>query len=101
MLYLSALVEIRLQGMEVTSGISWRLLQSNCKSMDNLQPTVNRVSTVKCLLSVGQTYALQCDNTGDSWWKSNYLIIENSVYCEYAKGMKLVDIRITGKDIFC
>ena len=91
------MVEIKLQGMEETTGISWRLLHSNCKSMDNLKPTMNRVYKKECLLSVDQNYTLQCDSTEDSWWKSNYVVIENSIYCEYVKGKKLINITVTGK----
>ena len=96
-IFFVAMVEIKLQGMEETTGISWRLLHSNCKSMDNLKPTMNRVYKKECLLSVDQNYTLQCDSTEDSWWKSNYVVIENSIYCEYVKGKKLINITVTGK----
>ena len=87
--------EIELQGIEETNGISWRLLDTNCKSMPNLQPTANRVYKEKCDLLIGQDYTLQCDSTG-AGWKTNYLIFENSVYCQYARSTILFNITITG-----
>ena len=96
----AASVEIEFQRLEETSGISWSLLQTNCRSSNNLQPTINRVYKTDCVLSVGQTYTLQCEGREDSWWKSNYIVIENSVYCEYAKGNVLIDITVTGKVSF-
>ena len=86
-------IEIKLQGME-HADISWNVLGTGC--MDNLQPTANKLEKKTCLLSIGQTYKLQCTSAGGSWWKSNYLVIENSVYCEYAKGSELINITITG-----
>ena len=87
-------IEIKLQGME-HADISWNVLGTGC--MDNLQPTANKLEKKTCLLSIGQTYKLQCTSAGGSWWKSNYLVIENSVYCEYAKGHELINITVTGK----
>ena len=87
-------IEINVQGMEHAE-ISWKVLGTEC--MDNLQPTANKLEKKTCLLSIGQTYKLQCTSAGGSWWKSNYLVIENSVYCEYAKGSELINITITGK----
>ena len=87
-------IEVKLQGME-HADISWNVLGTGC--MDNLQPTANKLEKKTCLLSIGQTYKLQCKSAGGSWWKSNYLVIENSVYCEYAKGSELINITITGK----
>ena len=72
-------------------------MQSNCKSTGYIVPTANSVYKTECLLTVGQTYKLKCEGKENSWWLSNYLIIENSVYCEYAKGTTLIDITITGK----
>ena len=86
-------IEINVQGMEHAE-ISWKVLGTEC--MDNLQPTANKLEKKTCLLSIGQTYKLQCTSAGGSWWKSNYLVIENSVYCEYAKGSELINITITG-----
>ena len=87
--------EIELQGMEDTNGIAWRFLDTNCKSMPNLQPTANRLYKEKCDLYVGQTYTLQCDSFGEAW-KTNYLIIENSEYCKHAENMTFFNITITG-----
>ena len=91
------LVEIKLRGMEDASGISWSILDTDCKSAPNLQPTVNRVYKKDCTLSKGQTYTLQCESTNHGWWMSNYINIENSAYCEYAKEKRLINITITGK----
>ena len=95
-----ALVEFKLQGMEDTDGISWSLIDTNCKSISNLQPTANRVYKKLCMLSIGHNYTLQCESTNNRWWKSNYVIVENSVYCEYAKGTEMINITITGKVYF-
>ena len=88
------MVEVKLQGME-NSDISWSLLGTTC--MDDLQPTINKVEKKTCLLAIGQTYTLRCKSAEDSWWKSNYLVVENSVYCQYAKGTELINITIKGK----
>ena len=97
LLFFAASVEIQFQGVEDNAVISWSLLQSNCKSTGYIASTANSVYKTECLLTVGQTYTLKCEGRGDSWWFANYLIIENSVYCEYAKGTKLINITITGK----
>ena len=97
LLFFAASVEIQFQGVEENTFISWSLLQSNCKSSGYIVPTVNSVYKTQCLLTVGQTYTLKCEGREDRSWFGNYLIIENSVYCEYAKGTKLIDITITGK----
>ena len=88
------MVEFKLQGME-NSDISWSILGTTC--MDDLQPTANKVEKKTCLLTIGQTYKLHCKSAEDSWWKSNYLVVENSVYCQYAKGTELINITIKGK----
>ena len=97
LLFFAASVEIQFQGVEDNTVISWSLLQSNCKATGYIAPTVNTLYKTECLLTVGQTYTLKCEGREDSSWFANYLIIENSVYCEYAKGTKLIDITITGK----
>ena len=97
LLFFAASVEIQFQGVEDNAVISWSLLQSNCKSTGYIASTANSVYKTECLLIVGQTYTLKCEGKEDSSWLSSYLIIENSVYCEYAKGTKLIDITITGK----
>ena len=86
--------------MEDTDGIAWSLIDTNCKSISNLQPTANRVYKKLCTLSIGHNYTLQCESTNNRWWKSNYVIVENSVYCEYAKGTEMINITITGKVYF-
>ena len=65
--------------------------------MDDLHTTANKVERKTCLLTIGQTYKLHCKSAEDGWWKSNYLVVENSVYCEYAEGTELINITITGK----
>ena len=88
------MVEFKLQGME-NSDISWSILGTTC--MDDLQPTANKVEKKTCLLTIGQTYKLHCKSAEHSWWKSNYLVVENSVYCENAIGTEQINITITGK----
>ena len=88
--------KIELQGIEETNGITWSLIGTNCESSSNLQPTPNKMYPENCELISGQAYTLQCDNTGDSW-KTNYLIVENYVYCQYVRTRMLVNITITGR----
>ena len=97
-------VEINLQAIEETSGISWRITNTECKSDTNLQLSANRVYNEDCELSLGQSYTLECDGEGNTgspnyngWWKANFLTIENSVYCEYSDGKEIMNITITGK----
>ena len=92
----TALIEVQLQAMEEATHISWRLQNTNCKSDDNLEVGGNRVYKTDCKLAIGQTYTLECNSLGDGWWKSNHLVIENYLYCEYAKGRTLNNIIITG-----
>ena len=102
--FLAVPVIVKLQAIEETSGISWRITNTECKSDTNLQLSANRVYNKRCELSLGQSYTLECDNEGNTgypnyngWWKANFLLIENSVYCEYSDGKKLINITITGK----
>ena len=97
-------IEINLQAIEETSGISWRITNTECKSETNLQLSANRVYNEDCELSLGQSYTLECDGEGNTgspnyngWWKANFLTIENSVYCEYSDGKEIINITITGK----
>ena len=90
------LVSIELQALEDTSEISWDILDTNCKSLPNLVVSQNRIYKKSCRLSIGQSYRLKCDSLG-SGWKSNYLVIENSVYCEGTKSNIALNITITGK----
>ena len=89
------LVTIELQAKEETNGISWELIGTNCKSLTNLTVAENRLYTRHCALSIGQSYTLKC-KVEDSGWASNYLIIENSKYCENTQQMSMVNITITG-----
>ena len=97
-------MQIKLQAIEKTSGISWRITNTECKSDTSLQLSGNRVYLKDCELSLGQSYTLQCENEGNTgypnyngWWKANFLVIENSVYCEYSDGIKMINITMTGK----
>ena len=101
--FLVVLVKIQLQAIEETSGISWRITNTECKSDTNLQLSANRVYNTGCELSLGQSYTLECDTEGNTgypnyngWWKANFLVVENSVYCEYSDGMKMINITING-----
>ena len=102
--FLIVSIKIQLQATEETSGISWRITNTECKSDTNLQLSANRVYNTGCELSLGQSYTLECDTEGNTgypnyngWWKANFLLIENSVYCEYSDGKKIINITITGK----
>ena len=92
----TVLIEVQLKAVEAATHISWRLQNTNCKSDDNLEVGGNRVYQTDCKLAIGQTYTLECNSLGDGWWKSNHLVIENYLYCEYAKGKTLNNITITG-----
>ena len=98
------LVEMKLQSIEETSGIAWRIIDTDCKSDTNLQLSANRVYNKDCELSLGQSYTLQCENEGNTgypnyngWWKANFLVVENSVYCEYSDGITMINLTITGE----
>ena len=84
--------------MEEANGISWSISDTNCKStlpsIVHLRPGTEYKQV--CDLAVGQSYILNCESPDGGWWKSNYLVIENSVYCEYAQGTKLSTVTITG-----
>ena len=102
--FLAVPVIVKLQAIEETSGISWRITNTECKSDTNLQLSANRVYNEDCELSLGQSYTLECDGEGNTgspnyngWWKANFLTIENSVYCEYSDGKEIMNITITGK----
>ena len=84
--------------MEEANGISWSISDTNCKStlpsIVHLRPGTEYKQV--CDLAVGQSYILNCESPDDGWWKSNYVVIENSVYCEYAQGTKQSNVTITG-----
>ena len=61
------LVEMKLQSIEETSGIAWRIMDTDCKSDTNLQLSANRVYNKDCELSLGQSYTLECENTGNTF----------------------------------
>ena len=94
--FFAVLIEVQLHALEAASHISWRFQNTNCKSDDDLEVGGNRVYKTNCNLALGQSYTLECKNLGDGWWKSNNLLVENYVYCEYAKGTTLTNITITG-----
>ena len=89
-------VEIIYKGMEEANGISWSISDTNCKSIlpSDLRPGTEYKQV--CDLAVGQSYILNCESPDGGWWKSNYVVIENSVYCEYAQGTKLSKVTMTG-----
>ena len=82
--------------MEEANGISWSISDTNCKSIlpSELRPGTEYKQD--CDLAMGQSYILKCESPDGDWWKSNYVVIENSVYCEYAQGRKLSTVTITG-----
>ena len=91
-------VEIKYMGLEEANGISWSISGTNCKSKfpSVLRPATEYKYGVSCDLAMGHSYILNCESPDGSWWKSNYVVIENSVYCEYAQGTKLSTVIITG-----
>ena len=106
-------VEIKLYGVEDTNGISWSILDTNCKSLPDLNVGINRVYRKRCDLALDQSYKLQCNGVekstlgtglGGGWihygWRSNYIVIESSVYCQFAKDKTVANIKITGKRQF-
>ena len=80
-------------------------MNTDCKSDTNLAVSANRVYKKDCELSLGQSYTLECGGEGNTgyyanyngWWKANSLVVENSVYCKYSDGIKMINITITGK----
>ena len=93
----SVSVQIKYQGMESANGISWSISDTQCKSIlpSELRPGTEYKKD--CNLAIGQSYTLKCDSPDEGWWKSNYVVIENSVYCEYARGKRQTTVTITGK----
>ena len=94
--YFLVLVTIELQTKAEANGVSWEFIGTNCKSLSNLSLTANRLYTKHCALSIGQSYTLKCRG-GEDGWSPNYLIVENSKYCENTRLMSMVNITITGK----
>ena len=96
---------IELHAKMSTDAISWGFAGTDCKSLPNMtisssDATANRLYNVKCVLLIGQTYELKCESLKLIWhggWRSNYLIIENSIYCRATGFEKTVNITITGK----
>ena len=91
----TVLVAIELMAREDTTGITWNILDTNCKSEPNLIVTQNRVYKTSCGLSMGKTYRLKCGTSGMGW-KSNHLVIENSIYCEGTESEQILNITVTG-----
>ena len=81
--------------MEGTTGISWSVLGTDCKSARNMQVDTSRQYTEHCELAVGQSYTLKCENTGDGW-KTNHLFIEGYSYCMQTSVETLTTVTITG-----
>ena len=96
----TVLVTIELQAKVATFKISWEILGTDCKSSPNFSIyTGNRLYTRNCALSIGQSYTLKCEG---GWTKndiSNYLVIENSKYCESTQLLNTVNITITGEPV--
>ena len=90
------LVKIELQTKVTANGISWALSDTACKSLPNLSVDANRLYTKHCALAIGETYELTCKSLGEGWG-SNFLLIENSKYCEYTWLETKINITITGK----
>ena len=99
---IAVLVSIELLGMEDVStyngkpALSWAILGTNCISRPNLEVIADRQDIEYCELAIGHTYTLKCESYNTRWWMSNHLVIENSIYCKYAKGKRLFNITISG-----
>ena len=99
---LAALVAIELRGMEdVTTyhgkpSLSWAILETNCIARPNLEVIADRDDIESCELEIGRSYTLQCESYNGQWWMSNHIVIEDSIYCKYTKGKRLVNITISG-----
>ena len=81
--------------MEKSTGINWQIQNTTCVSENNMQLSGNREYQTECTLVIGHSYILEC-NSNDGGWNSNHLIIENLVYCEYAKSKTIINITING-----
>ena len=92
----TVLVTIELQTKVETSGISWTLLGTSCKSLPDLAVSANRLYKQHCALAVGQTYTLKCEGEVEGW-RSNYLLIENMAYCKYFDSENKFNVTITGE----
>ena len=90
-----ALINVKLQTMEKATGINWQIQNTTCVSENNMQLSGNREYQTECTLVIGHSYILECKSS-DGGWNSNHLIIENSVYCEYAKSTTIINITMTG-----
>ena len=89
-------VTIELEVIDNTNGISWSISNTDCKSSsDNLQVIQNKLTETNCILLGGVSYTLKCLNTGEGW-KRNYLVIENTLYCEGTTNEQLINITLTG-----
>ena len=91
----SVKVTIELITKKRVRGISWSLLGTDCKSKPNLQLSANKKFRIQCALAIGHLYTLKCNSTG-AGWDSNYLVIEDTVYCEYATTVTFTNITISG-----
>ena len=87
---------MKYMGIEEANGISWSISDTNCKSIlpSELRPGTEYKQD--CDLAMGQSSTWSCESPEGGWWKSNYIVIENSVYCEYVRGTKLNTVTITG-----
>ena len=93
---------VEFQAKEEAFGISWKLIGTECSSSSLISVTGNKPHKKDCQLSVGQSYRLKCEASQKireaNGWKSNYLVIENSKYCENTAVETTYNITITGNN---
>ena len=72
---------IGLHTKQETRKISWTL-SPRCRSQEDLTVASNAYYETECALAIGQTYTLNCRSTAGTGWNSNYLIIEDKMFCQ-------------------
>ena len=75
------LVTIGLHTKQRAQNIGW-ILSPECKSSDDISVVPNAYYEHQCALSIGQKYTLICKSSAGTGWNSNYLIIEDKMFCQ-------------------
>ena len=81
------MVQVALYTKHEVRGLSWSLGMS-CASHKQITFRVEakRVYQEVCVLAIGVSYELSCENYAGTGWSGNFLVIENKAYCENFKG---------------
>ena len=74
------LVTIGLHTKQEARKISWTLSPS-CRSQEDLAVASHTDYEAVCALNIGQTYTLVCGSAAGTGWNSNFIMIENEVFC--------------------